>query len=142
MSQKPWSSNLSDLILLTSGLQLQLCSAGCLGLPEQQCVGLLQRPQHLLNAQQQIHNLIPAMNCAYLLIKLEPRLEYLRMNTSLSQVTSSHSYQLFCVNTRKVAFSSMKVFIILVSFTSKSNIEDRQLETFVKTSELKSSIFY
>lgn len=93
MSQKPWSSNLSDLILLTSGLQLQLRSAGCLGLPEQQRVGLLQRPHHLLNAQTQIHNLIPAMNCTYLLMKLE--LEYLRMNTSLTQVTSSHSYQLF-----------------------------------------------
>lgn len=35
----------------------------------------------------------------------------------------------------------MKVFTILVSFTSTSNIEDKQWETFVKTSELKSSIF-
>lgn len=74
-SRRPRSSSLSHLTLLTSALQLQLCSAGRLGLPEQQRVGVLQRPHHLLGAQPHTHNRTAAITRTCLLIKLEARLE-------------------------------------------------------------------
>lgn len=58
------SINHSDLVVLSLCLQLQLYSAYCLCLTQQQLLGMLQRPHHLLYKHTHTHNILGIHNGA------------------------------------------------------------------------------
>lgn len=80
--QRPQSSKPSYLMLLSFCLQLQLCSAHCLSLAEQQLLGVLQSPDHLLNPHTHVTSSLLLLS------------EHFGLYTNISPVTF-YSYQFF-----------------------------------------------